>query len=49
MTGQSAAHQLTDRIRQTSDILDVVSAYVTLQRALPISQRENPVLSRIAR
>lgn len=33
MTGQSAAHQLTDRIRQTSDILDVVSAYVTLRRA----------------
>lgn len=33
MTGQSAAHQLTDRIRQASDILDVVSAYVTLRRA----------------
>lgn len=33
MTGQSAVHQLTDRIRQASDILDVVSAYVTLRRA----------------
>ncbi|MBE7506959.1 MAG: DNA primase [Planctomycetia bacterium] len=33
MIGQSTAHQLTDRIRQASDIMDVVSAYVTLRRA----------------
>ena len=33
MTGSVSAHETTDRIREASDIADVVSAYVTLRRA----------------
>lgn len=33
MIGRSTTVQMTDRVRQASDILEVVSAYVTLKRA----------------